>query len=891
MRSLQAGFITSLKKDRNCKKSFIVKMRGKPKAGGANVYFYFADSWDEVDGNAVDGILMDVGSIKENIDYYNNSSTFGGFDIEVMHLQDKTADIIRDYYFYNQLVNIYYWQERQARTTADLQLAYTGIVENSPSDPDRVIFRVGNYRRKLDKPFPPNIEDNDAGPADGKVAQYVYGERGIKYGKLDIDSGTGKMTNNLVKCIYCGIEGGKHRWIVGGNGADITITDFNDIWFYDMRLRRYIRLADGTGYASGTDTQGNLYVELEAQGAYIAECYDYIMPDLAYDYAGSATYDFVDTDKVLDGDWSTFSYMDMVADTFNERLVVYFPKYPTYDITEKRIYCKTRGDENIDNFLMTNFHSSALDVNTPLSSPGTEFTQTTTGTPSQVVEFSVTGASGPARAQVFYCFIRFKHKMVELNDMYVECSNSTDTQREIIEDICDYAGITYSDNASVTACTLAPVLDMQKTAYEWIKEVAKQGACTAIVRYNNNLAIMKPDITASADLTLQVADIKIDTLKCDESTLNQVVNDIRINYYKDNYTDGFSETLTDDNSTSDGIYGTREKVINADMWTATPTTLKTYHVDSTNETFFSQVRNIVSYETNGLVGVDPYTSGGDYHPLIELEIGDYFSINSEMDDYRKCNGASWSGKVFLIIGHEWGVNSIKIKGIEVLGEKPFLLKASAGRFNFSWDNPDGRLWTFPAGTVLYSDGVTPISASTAQQPDVIIPAGGGSVILRSANWNGDYSLNDNGTNEVYVGDFSDLPNLSYYLSLSHCSNITGDLSDLPNLSYKLNLYNGTNITGDLSDLPNLSYYLSLTNCSNITGAMNTTQTSTKIYLTNCSSIDVDQTLINLAVYWDGKTSGVILAMTGCGVPDTGNPAVAAAIVILAAAFTTFSYDT
>jgi len=96
MRSLQAGFITSLKKDRNCKKSFIVKMRGKPKAGGANVYFYFADSWDEVDGNAVDGILMDVGSIKENIDYYNNSSTFGGFDIEVMHLQDKTADIIRD---------------------------------------------------------------------------------------------------------------------------------------------------------------------------------------------------------------------------------------------------------------------------------------------------------------------------------------------------------------------------------------------------------------------------------------------------------------------------------------------------------------------------------------------------------------------------------------------------------------------------------------------------------------------------------------------------------------------------------------------------------------------------------------------------------------------------
>ena len=226
-----------------------------------------------------------------------------------------------------------------------------------------------------------------------------------------------------------------------------------------------------------------------------------------------------------------------------------------------------------------------------------------------------------------------------------------------------------------------------------------------------------------------------------------------------------------------------------------------------------------------------------------------------------------------------------------MGEKLFLLKSAAGRFNFSWDNPTGRLWTFPAGTVLYSDSVTPISTSTAQQPDVIIPAGGGNVILRSANWNGNFSLDRNNTSVRYVGDLSDLPNLSYYLNLYNCSNVTGDLSDLPNLSYYLDIGNCNNITGDLSDLPNLSYYLSLYNCSNVTGAMNTTQTSPRIYLNNCSNIDVDQTLINLAVYWGGKTGGVILDMSGCGVPDTGNPAVAAAIVILTAAFTTFSCDT
>jgi hypothetical protein len=98
----------------------------------------------------------------------------------------------------------------------------------------------------------------------------------------------------------------------------------------------------------------------------------------------------------------------------------------------------------------------------------------------------------------------------------------------------------------------------------------------------------------------------------------------------------------------------------------------------------------------------------------------------------------------------------------------YKIKVAAGRFNMSWNNPSGRMWVFPAGTVLYSDGTTPIRTSSAEKPDVIIPAGGGYVWLVSAMWNGLYSLNDNDTNTRLIGALSDLPPLTYYLSLYNC---------------------------------------------------------------------------------------------------------------------------
>ena len=234
-------------------------------------------------------------------------------------------------------------------------------------------------------------------------------------------------------------------------------------------------------------------------------------------------------------------------------------------------------------------------------------------------------------------------------------------------------------------------------------------------------------------------------------------------------------------------------------------------------------------------------------------------------------------------------------GIQTLRPQVFEIACSAGRFNCSWSNASGRMWQFPEGTVLYSDGVTPIRVSNSQQPDVVIPTGGGIVKLSCAGWVGAYNLIDNNTDSVLLidlsdlpaisyyldlgnclnitGDLSNLPAISYYLSLSGCTNITGDLANLPALSYLLSLSNGENITGNLSDLPVLSYYLSLYKCSNITGAytqVSGTNVPTYTYLdnTNISATDMDSTLIAYAACTKDNGTFQANGMTRTSASDT-----------------------
>ena len=204
----------------------------------------------------------------------------------------------------------------------------------------------------------------------------------------------------------------------------------------------------------------------------------------------------------------------------------------------------------------------------------------------------------------------------------------------------------------------------------------------------------------------------------------------------------------------------------------------------------------------------------------------------------------------------------------------YKIKVAAGRFNMSWNNVNGRMWVFPAGTVLYSDGNTPISTSTADKPDVTIPAGGGYVWLVSAMWNGLYSLNANDTNTRITGSLSDLPPLTYTLSLYGCSLVTGALSDLPPLTNTLSLYACSLVTGALSDLPPLTNTLSLYNCSLVTGALSDLPPLTYyLLLSGCSKVtgalsDLPPLTNYINLSGCSLVTGAYTAVNGNSVPTT-----------------------
>jgi glucan-binding YG repeat protein len=166
------------------------------------------------------------------------------------------------------------------------------------------------------------------------------------------------------------------------------------------------------------------------------------------------------------------------------------------------------------------------------------------------------------------------------------------------------------------------------------------------------------------------------------------------------------------------------------------------------------------------------------------------------------------------------------------------LDVTAGLFDFSVTGVTEFSWYFP------EDG----TISTASQPAKTLTEA--QTVVLSAKWGDEAELKSNGTDENYVGDLSDLSNVSYYLNLFNCSNVTGDLSDVSNVSYLLNLNNCSNVTGDLSDLSNVSYYLNLNNCSNVTGDLSDlSNVSYYLNLYGCSNVTGDLSdLSNVSYY-------------------------------------------
>jgi len=105
-------------------------------------------------------------------------------------------------------------------------------------------------------------------------------------------------------------------------------------------------------------------------------------------------------------------------------------------------------------------------------------------------------------------------------------------------------------------------------------------------------------------------------------------------------------------------------------------------------------------------------------------------------------------------------------------------------------------------------------------------------------------IRNNTTNGTYIGDLSDFPNLTNYVTFNN-TNVTGDISALSNLTF-LAHFGDTNVTGDIGALSNVNYYAHFGN-TNVTGILNPNENLRYLYLNNTqlSINDTDQTVINL----------------------------------------------
>lgn len=215
------------------------------------------------------------------------------------------------------------------------------------------------------------------------------------------------------------------------------------------------------------------------------------------------------------------------------------------------------------------------------------------------------------------------------------------------------------------------------------------------------------------------------------------------------------------------------------------------------------------------------------------------------------------------------------------------IPCTAGVMDFGLTNSPGHLWVFPNGTT-----------STANRPAPTL-ASAGTTWLYCANWGAaTLQVDDNGTDARYVGALTDIPRLSYYLSLSNCNNVTGSLADLPRVTYTLSLHGCSNVTGSLADLPRVTYLLSLSGCSNVTGALSDVPRVTNyLSLYNCTNVtgnldgtwcpttcylkgigwstaECDQTLINFA---NGTLTGKNLTISAGKRSSASDAAVATLI--------------
>jgi hypothetical protein len=695
MMTLSTNFGNILKKYNAINSRYVIKIARTNQSTYAASSLYVSDAFGDItDGGStypVHAVVLNESiKITENIDVRNHSSTIGGFSLSLSYTGDM-VDNIDDYWFYNKEIKIYFG-DSSLTTLSDYLLLYTGNIRDFVIEDDILTFEIENSTFTVQKKLPQNkitTSDGNLIPAENinSPKTLAYGDHPFYYGQDGtLTNITHRQDNNMVKCKYLGLDtDGKHRYLIANHALYKTNDTYYRAWMYDPRVNRYVKI--DTTEISYTTSGNDTILKIDPD----FHLYDYLYP------VSTDNFGYNNPNNIIDLSYTTYANSAPGSGEFKYVDVNFTYTGNESELVSAKLFFKTYFDEGDAAATFTLFSGG-----TDLSGLSDETLQSVTvalsGTSIEnpVTFYHNAVSSTNSTTKVYMCFYELRYLPTELFDVYVACQGRKASfplesyfndiaMNALIENpahvitslIVDELGL-FPDTTKLTTIEteltswkFAPVIYKQKDSKQIIDELARQ--CKSVVFWS---ALNKPkfDTFFASNTTnkeFKINDIKAHTLKTYKTSLSDIVNDYKLNYNSDASGHLQSSLSREDdraNVGSQAVYNAvMEEVQDAEAIydTTTAGLLADHWCKDDDDSYWSELHDIVEFETAGLRGIN-YWESGTFKPTFTLELTDIIEFDhTEFDGLKLCNGESWEDKQFKIIGIVRDKSNIKIKAIEL----------------------------------------------------------------------------------------------------------------------------------------------------------------------------------------------------------------------------------